>query len=29
MYLQPPAFKTDLRDIPDGFPQFYGVRKEV
>jgi peptide/nickel transport system substrate-binding protein len=29
MYLQPTAFKSYMKDIPDGFPQFYGVRKEV
>ncbi|HET6307664.1 MAG TPA: ABC transporter substrate-binding protein [Rhodopila sp.] len=29
MYLQPTAFKSYMTNIPDGFPQFYGLRKEA
>jgi len=27
MYDQPTAFHTYLKDVHDGFPQFYGVRR--
>jgi peptide/nickel transport system substrate-binding protein len=27
LYFQPTAFRNDLRDIRDGLPQFYGVRR--
>jgi peptide/nickel transport system substrate-binding protein len=29
MYDQPTAFKTYIKDVPDGWPQFYGVKKDV
>ncbi|HVY13693.1 MAG TPA: ABC transporter substrate-binding protein [Rhodopila sp.] len=29
MYDQPTAFKTYMKDVPDGWPQFYGVKKEA
>jgi peptide/nickel transport system substrate-binding protein len=29
MYDQPTAFQTYLKDIPEGWPQFYGLRKEA
>ncbi len=28
MYFQPTAFRSDLKDVPNGFPQFYRVRRE-
>jgi peptide/nickel transport system substrate-binding protein len=27
MYDQPVAFHSDLQDVRDGWPQFYGVRR--
>ncbi len=27
MYYQPTAFRKTISGIPDGFPQFYGVKK--
>jgi hypothetical protein len=27
MYDQPTAFRSSLRDVRDGWPQFYGVRR--
>jgi hypothetical protein len=27
MYDQPFAFHSDLQDVHDGWPQFYGVRR--
>jgi hypothetical protein len=29
MYFQPTAFHNYLQDIRDGWPQFYGVKKNV
>ena len=29
MYDQPTAFRSYLQDIHDGWPQFYGVKKNV
>jgi peptide/nickel transport system substrate-binding protein len=29
MYDQPTAFHTYMRDVPDGFPQFYGLKKAI
>jgi peptide/nickel transport system substrate-binding protein len=29
MYDQPTAFHTYLKDVPEGWPQFYGVKKDV
>ncbi len=29
MYDQPTAFHTYMRDVPDGWPQFYGLKKAV
>lgn len=29
MYDQPTAFKSYMKDVPEGWPQFYGVRKEA
>ena len=29
MYDQPTAFRTTMKDIPDGWPQFYSLRKEA
>jgi hypothetical protein len=29
MYDQPTAFHNYLRDVPEGWPQFYGLKKVV
>ncbi len=29
MYDQPTAFHKYIKDVPDGWPQFYGVKKEI
>ena len=29
MYDQPTAFHTYMRDVPDGWPQFYGLKKTI
>ena len=29
MYDQPTAFHSYMKDVPDGWPQFYGVKKDV
>jgi peptide/nickel transport system substrate-binding protein len=29
MYDQPTAFHTYMRDVPDGWPQFYGLKKAI
>jgi hypothetical protein len=29
MYYMPTAFRNTISGIPDGFPQFYGVKKAV
>jgi hypothetical protein len=29
MYYQPTAFRTNISGMPDGFPQFYGVKKDA
>jgi peptide/nickel transport system substrate-binding protein len=29
MYEQPTAFHTYMRDVPDGWPQFYGLKKTI
>ncbi len=29
MYDQPTAFRTYMKDIPDGWPQFYGLKKDI
>jgi len=29
MYVQPTAFQSYIKDVPEGWPQFYGVRKDV
>jgi hypothetical protein len=27
MYDQPTAFRSNLQDVRDGWPQFYGIRR--
>jgi peptide/nickel transport system substrate-binding protein len=29
MYDQPTAFHNYMKDVPDGFPQFYGLKKDI
>jgi peptide/nickel transport system substrate-binding protein len=29
MYEQPTAFRKYMRDIPEGWPQFYGLKKAI
>jgi len=29
MYDQPTAFRSYLQDVHDGWPQFYGVKKNI
>nr|WP_294529060.1 ABC transporter substrate-binding protein [uncultured Rhodopila sp.] len=29
MYSQPTAFRSYMKDVPDGFPQFYGLKKDA
>jgi len=29
MYDQPTAYRTYLSDVPEGFPQFYGLKKNI
>jgi peptide/nickel transport system substrate-binding protein len=29
MYDQPTAFHNYMRDVPDGWPQFYGLKKAI
>ena len=29
MYDQPTAYRSYLTDVPDGWPQFYGLKKNI